>query len=119
MTKTAQTITLYQGETKQITIAVVDGAGAAKNLTGATVIWEAFRSREDPRPEAVIKKSGAQITLVNSAGTNDGIRFTLNPKDTARLEGDYAHEARVIDTTPDEAVVAEGTLTVKPSPSRA
>ncbi len=118
MTKTAQDFECYQGETKQVTINTDDGNGDPKTLTGGTIIWEVFRSREDPRPEAVLKKSGADITLVDVDGTDDGIRFTIDPADNARLSGAYEHEARAKDAAGNEAVVAVGTMTVKSSPSR-
>lgn len=117
MTKTVQDFSLYRGETKQITINVDDGAGDAKTLTGATIVWEAFRIREAPGSKTVLKKSGGDITLVNLDGTDDGIRFTLDPADSARLDGIYEHEARVVDTSNDEAVVTVGKMTITPSPT--
>ncbi len=119
MTKTAQDFELYQGETKEVTVNTDDAAGAAKVLTGGTATFGAYRSLEDPKPEVVLKKSGGDVSFVNVDGTDDGIRFTLDPKDSARLSGDYPFIVDAVDSAGDEAVVLAGTMKVKPNPNKA
>ncbi len=119
MTKTAQDFELYQGETKQVTVNTDDSAGAAKAMTGGTATFGAYRNLESPKPEAVLKKTGGDVTFVNVDGTDDGIRFTVDPKDTARLSGDYPFIVDAVDSAGDEAVVSIGIMKVKPNPNKA
>lgn len=39
MTRTGQDIVVWEGEFKEIPIAVIDGAGAPIDLTGAAISW--------------------------------------------------------------------------------
>ena len=110
MTKYNQDFTMHQGDTKQITIAVVDESDVAKNLTGSTQRWRAY---DQDQTTAVITKADGDITLVNVDGTNDGLRFTIAAADTAGLLGLYAFEAEVVDTSSNVSTVARGTVTIR------
>jgi hypothetical protein len=119
MTKTDQDFEIRQGETTQVTVNTDDGSGNPKAMTGGSADFGAYRSLEHPRSEAVLRKNGADISFVDVDGTDDGIRFTLAPTDTARLLGDYPFVVDGIDSAGDEAVVSEGVMTVLPNPNRA
>ncbi len=110
MTEKKQNFTVIQGDTKVMTIDVVDEAGSPKNLTGSTKRWKAF----DKVGVEKISKADGDITLVNVAGTNDGLRFTLTPSDTVNLApGPYPHEAEVVDSGSNVSTVTKGTLLVE------
>ncbi len=119
MTKVDQDFELYQGETKEVTVNTDDAAGAAKAMTGGSATFGAYRSLESPKPEVVLKKSGGDISFVDVDGTDDGIRFTLAPADSARLSGAYPFIVDGVDSAGDEAVVSIGVMTVKPNPNKA
>jgi len=108
MTKYSQDFEMHQGDTKQITFAVVDESAVAKNLTGSTQQWKAFDGTV-----AKITKPNSDISLVNVAGTNDGMRFTIDPADTAGLLGLYSFEAEVVDSSSNVSTVARGTVTIR------
>ena len=109
MTKNAQDFEVYQGDTKQVTITITDEAGAALTLTGSSQKWEAFDGAT-----AAIQKADVDISLVSVDGTDDAIRFTIDPADTATLTaGTYAHEAEVTDSTSNVSTVTRGTMTVR------
>ena len=110
MTKYSQDFEMHQGDTKQITIAVVDESDVAKNLTGSTQRWQAWLG---DATAVKITKADGDISLVNVAGTNDGIRFTIDAADTTGLLGLYAFEAEVVDSSSNVSTVARGTVTIR------
>lgn len=97
------TITIHQGEPKNIDITVEEN-GAALDLTGKTVRWVLAT-----RSYAVLadKTEGSGLTVTDAA--NGVFRVALDANDTAALEGRYYHEAEV-----DEDVVVYGPLLVLP-----
>jgi hypothetical protein len=110
MTKYNQDFEMHQGDTKQITITIVDENGTPKNLTGSTKKWEAYIKDQTT---AVIAKTDGDISLVTVNGTNDSLRFTIDPVDTAGLLGLYAFEAEVVDASSNVSTVARGTMMIR------
>lgn len=107
MTSLNQDFTLYQGETKTLRVPVVDADGAPQTLTGAEVVWEAWRTPGSP----VISK-GATITLYSAEGTNDGVQIPLLPADSEAVQpAVYTHECRVT-LAGAEGVIFTGKMTV-------
>ncbi|MFV2045470.1 MAG: hypothetical protein ACC700_19840 [Anaerolineales bacterium] len=119
MTKIDQDFELYQGETKEVTVNTDDADGAANVMTGGSATFGAYRSLESPKPEVVLKKTGADVSFVDVDGTDDGIRFTLAPADSARLSGDYPFIVDGVDSAGDEAVVSTGIMKIKTNPNKA
>ena len=109
MTTNAQDFEIYQGDTKQITIKVTDENGVAKTLTGSSQLWKAYDGAT-----VKISKADVDISLVSVDGTNDAIRFTIDPSDTSSLTaGAYTHEAEVTDSSSNVSTVARGTMTIR------
>lgn len=109
MTTYAQDFEVYQGDTKQITIKVTNEAGAAKTLTSSTQAWKAYDGAT-----VKISKADVDISLVSVDGTDDAIRFTIDPSDTSSLTaGTYTHEAEVTDSSSNVSTVTRGTLTIR------
>ena len=121
MTKEDQDLTLYQGAAKVVTIPIVDADGQPVNMTGGIIYYGVFTSKAAAGTGvALIAKNRdaggvGEIALVNSAGTADAMRITIDESDTnGLLPGRYYHEARLtLDGKP--AVVFEGRLRLKRS----
>lgn len=112
MTEYAQDFEVFQGDHRQITIPITDEAGLAKTITGSTQRWEAFDPATGVR---AIQKSDTDISIVTVApGTNNAIRFTLVPADTASLAAkEYDHEAEIADIGGNVSTVTRGKMTVR------
>jgi len=111
VTATKQDFTVYQGESKTLQLTIVDGAAAAKNLTGiSAVTW-----RLGPLgggAAALTKSLAAGVTVVGA--TSGRIDVALATADTAALAaGHYLHLTEVIDVAGDTETVTVGTVTVK------
>lgn len=108
MAATNQNFTLYQGDSLTAQFSVVDDEGSPVDLTGATITWRAATVSH----QTVLDKAvGRGITVTDAAG---GVcEVALAPDDTASLLGTYRHQLRVVDATGQEAVVAEGAMTVQ------
>lgn len=111
MAEENQDISMYAGESLEIEILVTNDAGAAKDLTGATIAWKLARG---PGSTAMVSKStGAGIAITNAAS---GIfTVSLSPADTESLHGRYYHEARVTDSGGKESVITVGTVLIQKS----
>ena len=114
MTTTDQNFTMWQGEDKTITVALVDGDGAAYGSTaGLTFTWEVFATKNSDT---------ALISLSTGSGITNGtseITMVLDKTDTNALDpGTYYHECRVVDGSSDEDVVFTGGLTLEASPTK-
>ena len=108
--KENQDFECHQGVTRVVTVNTDDSAGDPKTLDSAE--WYAFKNQGDRIEEAVLSKTGSDITLINIDGTDDGVRFTMQPKDSARLEGNYYHETWGEDATGNRDLVAIGKMIV-------
>jgi hypothetical protein len=115
MTKLNQDFTMWQGEDTVLRLPIKDAAGAATTLTGATITWRALASL-GAAAVAIEKTTAEGITIVDIDDTDDGVEIAINKADTATLAvGNYYHECRVVDGTPDEQVVFVGKLYLKRS----
>jgi len=122
MTILNQHFTLYAGEDKVIPCAVVDGAGAAYNLTGATIRWSASYR---PSTGALISKSSpaSGITITNAAGGLFEINFDAADTDIEAFiansdsgEVVFYHYCKVQMSGGEKSVIFEGVLTLKNNP---
>lgn len=109
MTSLSQNVTMWSGDSKKLRFTVIDDAGAAKNLTGAAIVWKAAKTAGSST--ALITKSvGSGITITDPTGGLFEVR--LDPADTASLSGDFYHEAQVTDALGDVATVAIGRIRI-------
>lgn len=104
--KTNQDVTVYQGEDESIQFTITDSAGAAVDLTGATVTWAC--NKDGPGSAAALTKTdSAGITIATSVLT-----VSLSDTDTSGLAaGGYYHEIRAV-LSGSGQVMATGTMTV-------
>ena len=108
MASVAQDFTMHKGDTKDISVAVVDGDGNDVALAGCTIVWS---MATDVDETALVTKTtaAADITIAG----ND-FSFTLDPADTSGLAaGQYYHEAQVTDAGGDVATVTVGIITLE------
>lgn len=116
MPATGQTIDHWCGDSRTITIPVLDAAGAAVNLAGATARWWMGKSASATGTNVYVQKatgSGITITSAGSPATYT-LNITLAPADTAGLKpGSYYHEAEVVDVSGNVATVTTGTFTLE------
>lgn len=108
-----QDFTIYQGTSLEITGTVLDGEGAAQDITGYNVLWTLW----DEAGIYIHLEVGDGVTLTDP--TNGVFTVTVPLEETKELYGDYEHEARAVDVQDQEDVVFVGTGTVRRSRSRA
>ena len=89
----ANDFTMYQGDSKTIAYSVVDGDGAAVDVSGASVTFAIARNLETT---AVLTKTSATSAVVVSGSS---VTVTLSAADTAALFGLYFHELQITDSS--------------------
>jgi len=109
MAQTDQDFEMYQGDDFSIEFETVDEAGAALDISGATIEWNAW-----DRGVSVLKKtttSGISIT----DGPGGIFVVTLEPTDTYSLPAKtYFHGANVSLIADHFLTVATGIMTLRP-----
>lgn len=106
----AADVEMVQGDTLALDFAIVDGAGAAVDLAGATIRWQLARS---VRATALIEKAiGSGVTVTDDAG---GL-FTvmLEPEDTQAITGSFYFEVELIDALGNVSTPCTGRISVLP-----
>ena len=100
---------MWSGDDKTITVTVTDSAGAAQDITLATITYK-LQPAVDDATGVVTKTVGAGVTITVPAS---GI-FTvdLDPVDTAGFAGDYYHEAQVTSAGGVVATVLVGNVAI-------
>jgi len=112
MTAEEQDITLYEEESKVINPSpLIDGNDNSVDLTNADLEWIVV---DGVGNEIISKTDGNGINITSA--TNGEWEIVVNPSDTDGEGGDYyKHEARLIDETGDESVIATGDFQIKQS----
>lgn len=115
MTKTAQNIVIYAGDTANITVTVLDGdnvSGARKNIAGGVIGWVVF----DPDDTGVLLTKTTADAITITDGPNGLFTIALIPADTEQLmPGVYRHEAEVTDTSGNVSTAMTGDFIIKES----
>jgi hypothetical protein len=104
-----QDFEMFQGDTKQLVVSVVDGDGLAVDLSGATITWKLFKSKSGNVAD-VTKTIGNGLTVTNA--TAGEFTVDLAEADTVNLIGTYFHEAKVQDIRGYKTVVMVGKVTI-------
>ena len=115
MTAIAQNVTMYAGDHKNLVVTVTNAAGAAVNLTGATIRWVLAKSAGSA---VVVDKSTGGHGITITPGTGGVFTVALVPADTEGLLGVYYHEASVVDTLSNVITVLTGAMAIEPSAIR-
>ncbi|MEH7093925.1 hypothetical protein [Neobacillus vireti] len=100
MTAVNQNFTMYQGDSKNLIVAVE----GVTDLIGVTLKW-GLRKREYDTTNLVLKEN--EITV---SGTE--IRIPLKPPDTETLLGTYYHECELTDQQGNVSTLFTGIVTI-------
>jgi len=97
---------MVAGDSKTLDITVTNDAGAAVDLTGASVVWNAARR---PYGTAVISKAGS----ITDAPAGKFL-VLLEPADTASLEGSFYQAATITGSDGSVSTLFLGALLISP-----
>lgn len=101
----------YSGDTREITVTVTDKAGAAVDCSSVVIVYGLDTVPHSGGTPLVSKTSGAGDFSIGGDGSNE-ITFTLDPADTADLNGTYYHEMEITNDDDEVATVLEGTVVI-------
>lgn len=114
-------ITLTRGDSRTLSITVLDSDGSAADLTGASIWWTAKRDINDADADAIISKTvGSGITVTNAAGGLATV--TIAPDDWTDAEDSdkhYVWDLQVKSDTGTVTTVASGRIIITPDVTRA
>jgi hypothetical protein len=114
MTKQAQNIEIYAGDTANINVTVFDSDsnGARKNIAGSVISWVLF----DPDATGVMLTKTTADAISITDGLNGEFVIPLVPADTETIPpGSYRHEAEVTDTSGNVSTAMTGDFIIKES----
>lgn len=114
MTKTAQDIVIYAGDTVNINVTVFDSDsnGLRKNIAGSVISWVLF----DPDDTGVMLTKTTADAITITDGLNGRLVIPLVPADTEQLTpGSYRHEAEVTDASGNVSTAMTGDFIIKES----
>jgi len=101
---------MKSGDTEKITIPVLKrDRQTPKNLTGADPIKFSI-AKELGCPVKVSKDLTDGIVITDAV--NGKFQVTLDPDDTADLDGNFIYEAEVTDSVGDKQTVAQGDIII-------
>lgn len=106
---TLQNFRSVSGDDITIAVAVTDSAGAAVNITGASIRWSARKLTDASN---AIEKTTAAGGVVITSATGGLFEVRLVPADTASLEGVFHHESELTDLSGRVSTVAVGSMTL-------
>lgn len=102
---------MYSGDSVPIAVTVTDSeTGAAVDLTGATATW-ALATKPGDTPLATKTSGDGDITI--GGDDSNVVTVTLEPADTAALDGLYLHEVQLVDGAGAVHTVYQGTIYVR------
>ena len=104
----------YVGDTIRPEFTITDESGELKDLTGATIIYIVSRTFpvDDPAATPLYTKTLADDVVIVALGK---ARAVLTSAETIAMgAGDFYHQMVVVDAATDTALVAEGTIRLKP-----
>lgn len=106
MTTENQNFEMWQGESVTLDVPITDENNAAFAMTGSTVAWKLTTFGGT----LVLSKSTADdVSLEDSAGTDDMVRVVISPGDTRTVApNSYYQECRITDASSDENVLFTG-----------
>lgn len=118
MTTFGKTIRMLEGESRLVTIKVVDQDGTPYDLSAADSVQWVVTSGPTSESDLLAKNSGVDLSFVDVDGTNDGAQFKITSADSADLgAGTHHHELRVNEDADDSFVGVTGALEIGASAS--
>lgn len=103
--------TMVQGDTVALDFAIVDNAGDAVDLTGASIKWHMARSvYSEPDVEKALSDGIAFVD--DGEGT---FTVTLDSADTEDLVGTFYHEVEITDSNGNISTPHTGSISILPA----
>ena len=117
MTELNQDIVHVKGDSREVTITVVDEAGDPVDITDCSVRWRAVTYASGVSAPITKSTAAATISLVRVDGATDELdafRFNILPADTISVDvGSFRHEAEVVDLLGNVSTTTKGFLHIK------
>jgi hypothetical protein len=112
MTMANQDFTMTAGDTKLVTVDVVDEQSAPIAMQGATLRW-VLKERDDIATALLVKTSqpGGGITIPDVLGNIFIIR--LEAADTVGLAGVYYHDCEIVDGDGNKSTIYQGHVNIR------
>lgn len=111
---------ITRGDTRVYDLAFKDAAGAALNITDASIWFTAKRSRSDADADAVFQLTiGAGITVTNAVGGLATAEVTPGHTDDITIWTLLYYDIQIKDSTGKTYTVEEGTIAVIPDTTQA
>jgi Ethanolamine utilization protein EutJ (predicted chaperonin) len=105
-------VTIYSGDSRTLSISVLNKSGLAVDISGSTIKWALIQNGTSILTyDNTTSSSGITIT----SGSGGTFSISIDNDDTTDLNGIYTHEARVTDSGGNSAIVFEGNFTVTKS----
>ena len=102
-------ISIIRRDDVNLNLAIKDGDGNAKNITGYTVFFTVKRNQNDPDADALIAKEIIAHTNAVAGLTT----VALSSTDTDIEEGDYFYDFQLVDGSGSVSSSAKDTFTVE------
>lgn len=96
----------YSGDDRTIEFAVVDGSGAAIDISGATERWMLVHRAYEDRADSVLDDGAADVTLAVTDAANGTWEVDVAADATAGLWGSYTQVVEVEDAGGDTDIWA-------------
>lgn len=112
---TTENLELRRGDTHVFDLTILNAAGTAMNLTGATVRFTAKNNLSDADGSAVITKISPSSGIVVTDAAGGLARLTLLPADTSSITQERVlyYDVQVTDGSSVVTTVLEGTLAIR------
>lgn len=114
MTKTAQNIEIYAGDTVNLNITTFDSDSnnVRKDIANSEISWVVY----DPDASGVMLTKTTDDTITITDGLNGLFTIALVPADTELLTpGNYRHEAEITDASGNVSTSLTGDFIIKES----
>ena len=111
-----QDFTMFAGDTKILSLSVLNEDGGTVNLTGLNSAQFVIKKYPSSTTASVTKTLGSGIT--NDNPTLGILQITVNASDTASMSaGEYYHETRIKDSGNKIGTITTGKITIKSATS--
>jgi hypothetical protein len=105
----SNSVTMFSGDSRVLTITVTDSAGTAKNITGATINFSLFKSVGGA---AILSKTvGNGITITDP--TNGVFTVTFETHETEDRDGHFKYEIEVTDSSGNKCTIVQDKFHIK------
>lgn len=106
--------TIYQGDSKVLSVTVADEDGVAVPVDGMTIRWQASPVITGGfETTATLSKDNGALGGITTVTEEGVFEVELEPADTEELSGLYYHEAELTDGAGNVSTVLTGRMTIR------